>query len=159
MLDSDVLFFGRPEFLLRWLAAPLLPLYSIDITESYGYSRALLEQLAGGPLPVRLNSGVIGLRSEAIDWEKLEGWCAQLIQREGSHYLLEQTLTALLLAGTRCAVAPDSDYITAPSQAEAAIPRGVMHHYVHDSKRGYFRSAWRRARTLDRRPVLSPSDV
>ena len=47
MIDSDLLFFRRPDFLVSWLTAPTRPLHAVDFTESYGYSRPLLEQLAG----------------------------------------------------------------------------------------------------------------
>jgi hypothetical protein len=49
VLDSDLLFFRTPEFLLDWLSAPAKPLHAVDCSESYGYSRALMERLAGAP--------------------------------------------------------------------------------------------------------------
>ncbi|HWZ95748.1 MAG TPA: glycosyl transferase family 2 [Opitutaceae bacterium] len=143
VLDSDMLFFRRPDFILSWLAAPPRPLYMADVQDSYGYSRPLLESLAGAPLPPRVNVGLCGLRSDALDWEKLEFWCRRLIEAEGTSYYLEQALVAMLLAGRDCAVAPAGDYLLLPSGDECRAPRAVMHHYVAQSKRGYFRHAWR----------------
>jgi len=143
VLDSDMLFFRRPDFLLAWLAAPDRPLHMVDVQDSYGYSRARLESLAGAPLPLRLNVGLCGLRSDALDWEKLEFWCRRLIEAEGTSYYLEQALVAMLLAGRDCAVAPAGDYLLLPPEDECRAPRAVMHHYVAQSKRGYFRHAWR----------------
>ena len=151
VLDSDMLFFRRPDFLLAWLAAPGRPLHMVDVQDSYGYSPALLESLAGAPLPPRVNVGLCGLRSDALDWEKIEFWCRRLIEAEGTSYYLEQALVAMLLAGRDSAVAPAGDYLLMPDEAECRAPRAVMHHYVAQSKRGYFRHAWRVA--LGRAPT------
>ena len=145
VLDSDLLFFRRPDFLLAWLQSPDRLLHAIDCEESYGYSRALLERLAGAPIPPLVNVGLCGLRSDAINWEELESWCAELIARERTSYYLEQALVAMLVArALPCAVAPVADYITKPGRAEGVAPTAVMHHYVAESKRWYFRHGWRR---------------
>jgi hypothetical protein len=147
VLDSDMLFFRRPEFLLAWLAAPARPLHLVDVEESYGYSPALMRSLAGSPIPPLVNVGITGLASESLDWERLERWCRELIAAEGTSYYLEQALIAMLVAGQSCAVAPAADYIVLPSPEECRAPRAVLHHYVAGSKRGYFRHAWRIAQT------------
>lgn len=146
VIDSDLLFFRRPVVLLEWLAHPDRPLHAVDCLESYGYSRPLLESLAGAALPPLVNVGLCGLRSDDLDWEELEAWTAELISRERTHYYLEQALVAMIMA--RCSmqtVAPAADYVTNPNEAEAINPRAVMHHYVAESKRWYFRNSWRRA--------------
>ena len=144
VIDSDLLFFRRPDQLLRWFEAPDRPLQAVDCTESYGYSRSLLERLAGAPLPSRLNVGLCGLRSEDLDWEELESWCAELIAAEKTNYYLEQALVAMLMARVPArTVAAAADYLTRPSRAEARHPRAVMHHYVAESKRWYFGTGWR----------------
>jgi hypothetical protein len=144
VIDSDLLFFRRPTFLLDWLAAPDRPLHAVDCMESYGYSRRLLERLAGAPIPPLINVGLCGLRSESLDWVELEAWCAELIAQENTSYYLEQALVAMLVARTPItAIAPEKEYITLPSPAEISSPTAVMHHYVDTAKRGYFRTAWR----------------
>jgi hypothetical protein len=150
VLDSDMLFFRRPDFLLDWLRAPDRPLHLVDVKDSYGYSRLLLESLAGAPLPSRLNVGICGLCSDQLDWDRLESWCRRLQEAEGTSYYLEQALVAMLCAGGPCAVAPVDDYQVLPREAECRAPRAVLHHYVAGSKRGYYRTAWRVA--LDRLP-------
>jgi hypothetical protein len=144
VLDSDLLFFREPAFLTAWINHPVAPLHAVDCLTSYGYSRELLESLAGAPLAERVNVGLCGLRSEELDWEKLEFWCRTLIAREGTHYYLEQALVAMLVAGQPCAVASASEYVTFPRTPEVDDCRAVMHHYVADSKREYFRRNWRR---------------
>jgi hypothetical protein len=142
VLDSDMLFFRRPDFLLAWLAAPNRPLHMVDVLDSYGYPPALMEALAGAPLPRLVNVGLTGLRSDALDWEKIEHWCGRLLAAHGTSYYLEQALVAMLVAGCDCAIAPASDYVLAPGRDECRAPRAVLHHYVGHSKRGYFRDAW-----------------
>jgi hypothetical protein len=145
VMDSDMLFFRRPDWLLDWMRAPDRPLHAVDFQESYGYTRPLMESLAGAPLPPLVNVGLCGLRSEDLDWREIEAWCAGLIARERTNYYLEQALVAMLAArGRPCAVAPAGDYLTLPSRAEVLAPRAVMHHYVAESKRWYFRYGWRR---------------
>jgi len=144
VLDSDLLFFRRPGFLLDWLAAPTRPLHAVDCETSYGYSRPVMNELAGAPVADLVNVGLTGLNSGEIDWERLEHWCHNLIARENTSYYLEQALIAMLVAGRPCAVAPSADYVTLPEPPEARDCRAVMHHYVAHSKRWYFQHNWRR---------------
>jgi hypothetical protein len=143
VMDSDMLFFRRPDFLLAWLAAPGRPLHMLDIQDSYGYSRPLMESLTGEKISEKVNVGLCGLQSDRIDWEKLEFWCRRLVEAEGTCYYVEQALVAMLMSGEECAVAPRRDYFLLPDDAECRAPSAVMHHYVAASKRGYFRHAWR----------------
>lgn len=143
VLDSDMLFFREPAVLLAWLAAPAQPCHMVDVEQSYGYSDALMTALAGSSLPSKLNVGVCGLESDAIDWERLEYWCTALLDREGTHYYLEQALTAMLLASRACTVLPPSEYVVLPSLDEGKRPTAVLHHYVAGSKRAYFQHGWR----------------
>jgi len=143
VLDSDMLFFRRPDALLAWINQPSAPIHMRDVHDAYGYPAATLEALAARHLPQKLNVGICGLRSEAIDWERLEFWCRQLLERHGTSYYLEQALVALLLTREPTVELPANDYLLLPSEAECRTPRAVMHHYVAESKRGYFRQAWR----------------
>ena len=144
VIDSDLLFFRRADVLIDWLANPGAVLHAVDCAESYGYSRALMERMAGAAIPPLVNVGLCGLRSDALDWEELETWCARLIAAEGRSYFLEQALVAMLAARDPGAVvAPRAEYITMPERGEVERPTAVMHHYVADSKRWYFRSGWR----------------
>lgn len=148
VLDSDLLFFRAPRFILDWIDYPTKPLHAVDVQNAYGYSDPLLASLADAPLAQCLNVGLCGLRSEDLDWTKLEALCKTLITTEGTNYYLEQALVAVLLAGKSCAVAPAGDYITLPTQPEASACRAVMHHYVAGSKRWYFQNNWKRFSTL-----------
>ena len=144
VLDSDMLFFQTPKFLLNWLKCPENPCYMLDTETSYGYSETLMSSLTGTTIPERLNVGICGLKSDDIDWEQLEFWCRTTIEKEGKHYYQEQALTAMLLANKNCLVAPAEDYIVMPNQEEGINPKAVLHHYVADSKPWYFRYGWKR---------------
>lgn len=144
VLDSDLLFFRRPDFLLQWLDAPDRPLHAVDCETSYGYDRAHMNELAGAPVADLVNVGLTGLDGASLDWEKLEHWTRTLQERAGTSYYLEQALIAMLVAGRECAVAPAADYVTLPRPPEARDCRAVMHHYVAHSKRWYFQHNWRR---------------
>ncbi len=145
VLDSDLLFFRRPDFLLNWLDSPDRPLHAVDCETSYGYSRSLMNELAGAPVADLVNVGLTGLNSRELDWERLEYWCATLIARERTSYYLEQALIAMQVAGQKCRIAPSDDYVTLPVEPEASACHAVMHHYVAHSKRWYFQHNWRTA--------------
>ncbi len=138
-----MLFFREPKILIDWLLAPDRPCHMIDIETSYGYSHALMTELAGGDIPDRLNVGICGLCSDKIDWDRLEDWCRVLIEREGTSYYQEQALTALLMANASCVVAPAAEYVVLPDKEEGKNPKAILHHYVADSKSSYFRYGWR----------------
>lgn len=143
VLDSDMLFFRRPDELLTWLAKPARPIHMLDVHDAYGYPAATLAELAGRPVPATVNVGVCGFRSDSLDWEKLEAWTAQLLARHGTSYYLEQALVALLTASADPLRLPREDYRLLPDIAECRHPTAALHHYVDLSKRGYFRHAWR----------------
>ncbi|MBW4444610.1 MAG: glycosyl transferase [Plectolyngbya sp. WJT66-NPBG17] len=143
VLDSDMLFFRSPNLLLDWLQSPQQPCHMIDVEPSYGYSTALMTELAQATIAPQLNVGICGLNSSEMDWDQLEYWCKTLIEQQGTHYYQEQALVAMLMAGKSCAIASSQEYIVKPDREEAIQPKAVLHHYVADSKPWYFRYAWK----------------
>jgi len=143
VLDSDMLFFRPPTQLLRWLQQPQRPCHMVDVETAYGYSATLMQRLAAAEIPAQVNVGICGLNSAQLDWDRLEAWCRQLIEQEGTHYYQEQALIAMLMAQQPCDVMVAADYIVQPEPAEIQQPTACLHHYVASSKPGYFRQAWR----------------
>jgi hypothetical protein len=142
-MDSDMLFFRRPEALEAWIGNPHT-LYMQDVQTSYGYSPSLMRELAGRPVSPCVNAGLYALFSPGIDWERVEYWCRTQIEREGPHYLQPQGLIALLMASAASPqVLPPRDYLVLPGLAEGRAPTAVLHHYVAHSKRSYFQHGWR----------------
>ncbi|PZO38691.1 MAG: glycosyl transferase [Pseudanabaena frigida] len=143
VLDSDMLFFRTPHVLMDWLNNPSQPCHMVDVQTAYGYSLDLMTTLANSVIPERVNVGICGLKSEDIDWEKLEYWCKTMIEQQGTSYYQEQALVAMLIAGKSCVIVPAKEYIVMPSCAEVIQPKAVLHHYVADSKSWYFRYGWK----------------
>ena len=141
VLDSDMLFFRRPDALLSWLEAPVVPLVMRDCEESYGYSRDSLAMLAGAELPECINVGICGFNSSEMEWDRLEHWLQALEQR-GPSYYDEQALVALVLARAQHTVLP-MEYLCLPDVEEIRNPSAVAHHYVAKAKQGYFQEAWK----------------
>ena len=142
--DADLLFFRRPDAILEWWDNPKSALTSVDAAYAYGYPLELLEQIAGRPVYDYINTGLLGLQSDSIDWDRMEFWCRDLIARAGTSYYQEQALIALQLAGADRVVLSKDDYLVYPRGNEAVHCRAVMHHYVDLSKKSYFRDNWRR---------------
>ena len=143
-LDSDQLCFRRPSLLADWLGGPDSPLHMTDVGDAYGCPLAQLDAIAGRPVPRRVNTGILGLRSDAIDWQKMEWFCEQLDACAHPHYYHEQALVALWLAGASHRIAtPLEDYVVLPNSAEGRNPGAVWHHYVAHSKRWYCQHRWR----------------
>ena len=145
VLDADVLFYRKPEELMEWQDSSEKILCATDCKESYGYPREELDRLAGGRLPPRVNVGITGLVSEKIKWDELEQWCAELHQKYGTHYYLEQALIAMMCVKAGYRQLDKDRYITGPSKAQAHSDAGVMQHYVDLSKKWYFRNNWQTA--------------
>jgi len=145
-LDSDLLFFRRPDWILEWYDNPKCPLRTKDLDKDYyGYPNSVLLELSGGrPIPKGINAGVVGINSEDVDWDKMEYWCRELLKRVGPSYYQEQALLALLLSGREQLTPPPEDYIQLPWTPEALECKAVMHHYVSTSRRWYFQHNWRR---------------
>lgn len=154
VLDSDMLFFQPPRLLMDWLRSPQSPCHMVDIKTMYGYSNQLMTELTGAPIPERINVGVCGLQSKAIDWEELEFWCKTMIDREGKSYYQEQAITAMLMARQPRVAVPAETYVVMPERAEVLSPQATLHHYVDTSKPWYFRYAWKH---IINHPKLSSS--
>jgi hypothetical protein len=143
VLDSDMLFFHRPNALMQWLQDPKDLLFMKDVEESYGYTKELMRELCqGAPIPGKLNVGIAGMPSEKVDWQKLEWWTKQLLEREGSSYLQEQALTAMIAANEKYEFLDEESYKVLPKIQGSHIPE-VLHHYVADSKYDYFVKGWK----------------
>lgn len=143
LLDSDMLFFRRPEFILDWLQNPERPCYMVDVDTWYGYSPQLRYTLTNGPIPEAANIGIFGWKSEEVDFDQVQHWIRVMDEREGRRYNITQALCSLMFAGRNCTVAPPRDYVVSPSMEEGKSPSAVLHHYVSESKRAYFQHGWR----------------
>jgi len=143
VLDSDMLFFDRPSQLLAWLKKPEAPFLLFDPISSYHYSFGLMEGLTGNTVHPHLNVGIAGLKSEDINWDQVEHWIAALEKKEGTSYLLEQALTAMLCAGKEIIIADKDQYLVKPDKKDVEHLQTTLHHYVAESKEWYYKMAWK----------------
>lgn len=142
--DSDMLFFRTPTLLFDWLKQPDRPFYISDKLNSYGFTGERIFSVLGQRIPEKVNVGLIGLDSGDIDWDRMERWSFELERGTLGSYYLEQTLTAMYLAGKSCVIGPETDYIVMPTHRQVKQTEGVMHHYVDISKPDYFIHAWKK---------------
>jgi hypothetical protein len=115
-IDSDVLFFRRPDALLDALAVPdegWRYRYNADVATGgaydwYAWDPRLLRAATGTAIAPRANTGVVCLRRPAPDWSLAER-CLALPRAHGLHYA-EQGLYALEFArGGAEPLPPDYD--------------------------------------------------
>ncbi|RYG52723.1 MAG: hypothetical protein EOO01_06100 [Chitinophagaceae bacterium] len=142
-----MLFFGEPTQLLNWLQRPTGLLFMRDTMESYGYSHRLMQALSKAKtIPERLNVGVAGLASSKICWDQLEFWTKEMLNQEGSSYLQEQALTAMIASQTDHCFLSEQAYKVLPAINGAEVAE-ILHHYVAESKYDYFVKGWRLIKT------------
>ena len=143
VLDSDMLFFKRPEALIQWSRDPQTPICMTDTSSFYGYPLETLQSLSGQAVPERVNVGIIGLNSHDINWQEVEYWCQFLIDTHGSHYYLEQAVSAMLISRFANKIQlPESVYTVNPSGTAVLHSTAVLKHYVNESKTIYFTHDW-----------------
>jgi hypothetical protein len=146
--DSDMLFWNHPgELLARVRRGESL--YMADAGgDGYTLPRSILKQyLSVEPAPT-VNSGLIGVHADNIDWDLLERACALLLTEGQDQRLLEQTLWAILLAQQNARALPASDYrvVIDPPACRAALAEGrpVLMHYAWHACLSYAADEWQR---------------
>ncbi len=144
VLDSDQLFFNKPNELIEWLTTPRSILSLKEKTTTYGYDSKILSAITGKDLIENINVGVIGINSEMINWIKLEEITKYLLNNHGSRYCLEQGLSAIVASLNIHEFLPDSLYQVNPDQVPELGERIIMQHYISESKKLYYQEAWRK---------------
>jgi len=143
-MDSDILFFRSPDFLINWHDMPCCSIHLKGIRNAYSCSISYLSELAGQPVRQRVNAGLLGLRSIEIDWEQMEFWAQKLLQVGGKSKLMEQTLYGLHLTGNSAIALPPERYVLLPEPPEVHECKAIMHHYISHSRKWYLQRNWRR---------------
>jgi len=96
ILDSDLFFYRRPEFLLRWAEGDERTCYyNFDVKEVYALPRADIETALGVHLWERFNSGLLCFCREAIDLNLSERLLETFEASAPHPQFFEQTLYAL----------------------------------------------------------------
>jgi len=93
VLDSDIVFFRRPDFLLLWIAGHDETVWLMEDTrEKYASARADLENDMGFPLWERANSGLDLMPKAAADLALAETFLQRCAPTAREYCFLEQTL-------------------------------------------------------------------
>lgn len=129
ILDSDLLFFRKPEAILRWCADGAGTCwFNKDVNESIAISRSQIRDKLGIDVWHRVNSGLCLIDRPAIDLDLCERILRETNIRDKHVWLIEQTLFAI------CASARGRGGLLPPeyevSLGKSASPDAVMRHYV-----------------------------
>ena len=138
LLDSDILFFERPEALLEAIVKDnQANVFNKDIETCYMIEQAILEDICGYTLPARINAGLSVLHTQAIRFDLLEKWLTEIQERKLSIIIhrIEQSLISML-----CTSLP----FTAAHLPEGydvsffkAVDTSVCKHYVGKIRHGF----------------------
>jgi hypothetical protein len=143
-LDSDMLFFRRPDRLVAWLRQPAGTLHMTEPGPgAYVDSPVVLRARLGRELPSGVNTGIVALDGARLDWSTLESAASALGAERCAHKWTEQTLFAWLLAGLGSQTLDPADYRVCASRADLTPPTPVLRHYVHKAKMPYIAGEWR----------------
>jgi hypothetical protein len=132
-VDSDVLFFKRPDALFHVLESEKGNYFTKDLQTAYISDLITLEKLTGIRPLDRVNSGIFAVNRSDISLKKLSRRLSELDsakQPKGTvyHHLIEQTLFAVLTSdssGGAAHLPPDYDL-----RLERGLDGAVCRHYV-----------------------------
>ena len=129
ILDSDVLFFRKPEFILRWCAeAGDECWFNQDVKEAFPIPLSEVRDALGIDVWPRVNSGLCLLNRSAINLDLCERALRETTLLAGHIWLVEQSLFAI------CASARNRGGLLPPeyevSLEKKARPDAVARHYV-----------------------------
>ncbi|MDX2196681.1 MAG: hypothetical protein NW207_09710 [Cytophagales bacterium] len=141
LFDADMLFFHYPHEIAQWLQSPDLPVFMHDKYTIYGAQTQYL--MHNDLILPNLNTGIIGMDNNAIDWKQIEKHVAAYLQNGPLSYLMEQAVYAMYLQGKPHLRLPTEKYEILPSKHEVQAPKAVMHHYPTEERKWYYRYGWK----------------
>lgn len=96
VLDSDIVFFRRPDFLLRWIETrPQDFWFMEDTREKYALAREDIERIMGFSLWRKVNSGLDLMFRPGVDLALAEKFLTRCIPAVREYQFLEQTFFAV----------------------------------------------------------------
>jgi hypothetical protein len=129
ILDSDVLFFRKPEAVLRWCVDGAGQCwFNKDVSEAMPISRSQVREKLGIDIWHRVNSGLCLIDGPAIDLDLCERVLTQTTLMEKHIWLVEQTLFAICASAKGRGGLLPSEYEV--SKAQNGTPNAVARHYV-----------------------------
>ena len=131
-IDSDIVFFRRPELLLVPPEGVPRNRYNEDCAYWYSMDLDELEAAFGLRPPPRINSGLALIRRASIDFDRIEGWLAHP-KLFADPWVTEQTLHALCATAYGVELLPPDTYRV--DTEPGLTPAMVCKHYP-----GFFRT-------------------
>lgn len=129
VLDSDIVFFRKPEFILRWIQTPDAGLWFMkDTKEAYAAPRAELEKIMGFPFRPLVNSGCCLMDKAAYSLDQAEKYLREVGPIATQFQFFEQSLFAMTGSAWGKGGHLGAEYEI--SWGNFRHPRSVMRHYV-----------------------------
>lgn len=141
-VDADTAFLNSPRAIAQWVQAPNQAFYLLDRTNSYSYPLEVMAQVAGLQVPEHVNTGLLALKGDLIDWNRLEQWYAKLSQEFALNHFVEQSLTAMIFATINAAALPSARYVCEPTKQQVVELEGEFHHYVWPCRHLFYGRVW-----------------
>lgn len=133
VLDSDIVFFRRPDLLLDWVFRRPDTLWAMeDSREKYSGPRPSIEQSMGFLLRKKVNSGLNLVPKKRFSFSLAEEFLRKCAHEAQYYQFLEQTIFAVMLsAAPDGRLLPDSYEI---SWSNFRRPGAICRHYVGPAK-------------------------
>ena len=134
ILDSDIVFFRRPTFVLDWIDGSGEEMWIMeDEREKYSHPRTDIEAAMGLRLLERANSGLDLMPKSAADLALADRFLAQCANTSRQYEFLEQTIFGLWAsAWGRGGLLPRDEYEISWNSFRG--PKAVCRHYIGPSK-------------------------
>jgi hypothetical protein len=128
-IDTDILFYRRPERLLRWIAQDdLACLFMEDVQDACLLTAAEAARMFGVKLAQRVNTGIVAVPKSVLPLDFLEDCLARtnLLQRDP--WFIEQTLYALAASASGQVELLNEEYFMPldPACPNSAVARHYM---------------------------------
>ena len=137
VLDSDILFFRRPQLVLDWIKDPFGTFYVMrDTKEKYSHPKQKIVEAMGIPMMEAVNSGLDMVPKGEFSLEFAEQFLTNCSANATHYEFLEQTIFAIMASR-----APNGRHL--PSEYEISWNRirrwnAVCRHYVGSVKKDLF---------------------
>lgn len=145
-LDSDMLFFNKPERLISAYRDDENYFMQDTIPASYYVlPEDIISKKLNIPTREKINSGILAYNSAKIDWHFVERTCAYLIENAPHLHppMFEQTLNAIIISWLDGKPLKPEYRILYAYKGEETNLSDVVRHYIFKAKMLYFTTEWK----------------
>ena len=137
VIDSDILFFRRPQLLMDWINKDSKSFYVMkDSQEKYSHPRKVIEETLGMKMLSKVNSGLDLIPKEQFSLELAERFLASCVGTAVHYEFLEQTIFAIMASHAPRGLQLSREYEISWNRLHR---RGaVCRHYVGPVKKDLF---------------------